>query len=603
MQLRYVTPHASISGQVSDEEVPSLVVISGPNGAGKTHLLEAISNHHVHVIEGDQKVGAKRDDHSIRYFPFGSLQAIAGRVSSGSAEGRWRKQVSDAIGLSNNQNPFAALVAGEESIGAAAKRLADMGFLSRSAIEMIEETAGKKLGEMTLGEISVFAPALSVQDDPFTSSITDIFMTYQTRLNSHRHRQWLYEMGKSTSTNFLTDEQFFERFGEAPWDLLNRTLQLIGLPYQFVLPDNFEMSWLEPTLVDGVRGHAVPVASLSTGEKTLLAIALGLYASELDDAAASLPRVLLLDEPDASLHPTMVDDMLRVLQDVMVDVRGVKVVMTTHSPTTVALAPEASIYVLERSETPRLHKRTRDEALKALTVGLPTLSVSAENRRQVFVESKFDEAIYSELFTTLRSSVDGPFSLEFVAVGHSRGGGCAPILRLVPELRERGNDRIFGMVDRDSGKQATEGVVFDTQFYAVENMVLNPLSVGLLLMRDDVIKGSDIGASDDIRHFAINSELLQPLVDHVVEFVTPRGSQAPSDTVLSSGANVQVPEWMKDIRGHDLEDALLEDIAPLRRYKNQLVMSICTSVIKDRPDLVPAAVLDVFASIGRDGLS
>ena len=60
------------------------------------------------------------------------------------------------------------------------------------------------------------------------------------------------------------------------------------------------------------------------------------------------PQVLLLDEVDASLHPSMMQNMLNVIEKVFLE-NGVKVILVTHSPTTIALAPEESVYVMNRS--------------------------------------------------------------------------------------------------------------------------------------------------------------------------------------------------------------------------------------------------------------
>ena len=125
------------------------------------------------------------------------------------------------------------------------------------------------------------------------------------------------------------------------------------------------------------------IESYSRGMKQRLHLARGLIA----DA-----RVLLFDEPDAGLHPLMVRSLLQVIGDIFCERNGVKAIMTTHNASTVALAPEEALYTIRRTARSRLRRASsRDEALTGLTVGLPTLSVRVENRRQVFVESKEDE--------------------------------------------------------------------------------------------------------------------------------------------------------------------------------------------------------------------
>jgi hypothetical protein len=71
----------------------------------------------------------------------------------------------------------------------------------------------------------------------------------------------------------------------------------------------------------------------------------------------------------------------------------VNVIATTHSPSTLACAPEESIYATS-AERAGLQKMTKGRALNLLTAGVPTLAVSFSGRRQVFVESEIDSSIY-----------------------------------------------------------------------------------------------------------------------------------------------------------------------------------------------------------------
>src|SRR6185437_10189202 len=116
----------------------------------------------------------------------------------------------------------------------------------------------------------------------------------------------------------------------------------------------------------------------------------------------------------------MTRNLLQVIEDVFLKRHGIKVILATHSPSTVALAPEESLYTISRTGDPRLKRTSQDEALKHLMVGLPTLSIRDENRRQAFVESEHDETSYQQLFRLLKDKLNTPFSLEFIASGPGR---------------------------------------------------------------------------------------------------------------------------------------------------------------------------------------
>ena len=84
------------------------------------------------------------------------------------------------------------------------------------------------------------------------------------------------------------------------------------------------------------------------------------------------PDLLLLDEVDSSLHPSMMKNMLNVIENIFLS-QGVKVILVTHSPTTIALSPEDSIFVMNRSGSQRVVKKKKQEALEILTQGFATI--------------------------------------------------------------------------------------------------------------------------------------------------------------------------------------------------------------------------------------
>ena len=68
----------------------------------------------------------------------------------------------------------------------------------------------------------------------------------------------------------------------------------------------------------------------------------------------------------------MMQNMLDVIDHIFLK-QGVKVILVTHSPTTIALAPESSVFVMNRSGSARIEKKTKQEALSVLTQGFATI--------------------------------------------------------------------------------------------------------------------------------------------------------------------------------------------------------------------------------------
>jgi energy-coupling factor transporter ATP-binding protein EcfA2 len=101
----------------------------------------------------------------------------------------------------------------------------------------------------------------------------------------------------------------------------------------------------------------------------LLALVASVYKASSD---RNFPKLLLLDEIDASLHPSMIQSMLGIVNDVFVT-NGVNTILVTHSPTTIAISPEESIHVMHQGGARRIERRTRGDALEILTEGFVTL--------------------------------------------------------------------------------------------------------------------------------------------------------------------------------------------------------------------------------------
>ncbi|MDQ1550987.1 MAG: hypothetical protein QOD50_409, partial [Actinomycetota bacterium] len=162
----------------------------------------------------------------------------------------------------------------------------------------------------------------------------------------------------------------------------------------------------------------VEAGSLSSGERTLLLIAMSFYSLSHRSQIISMPEIVLLDEPDSTLHPSMVRSLLDLLVEEFVGVHGVRVMITTHSPTTVALAPDESLFTMHRNGSPRFSKASsKDAALTQLLVGVPTLSIQSEHRRVVVVESPNDERRYSLLQSVVASTIGSERSLSFMPAG------------------------------------------------------------------------------------------------------------------------------------------------------------------------------------------
>ena len=600
MRLEFIQPYKSITAPVTSEEIADFVVLSGPNGAGKSHLLEAIEQGAIRVggIIGVQPSSAG----PIRLFTLGKLVMPSESTESLAVHrDRWinlkQNVQNDAAGLTSV--PGRNLLPGSDELEQEIRSRIERGQALRpQALQEMLTAAGKRLIDFTDDDFRQYAPLIMGVRDPFTITVSELFLAYQGRHEQNEFAQWRRDTRRLGGDIALTEEQFVARHGPPPWDLLNETLAMIGLEYQLNHPRGGEDNLpFEVRLTHRETGFQIDPTQLSAGEKALMAIAMSLYAGSHLGEAIELPKILLLDEPDASLHPSMVRSLLRVVDDIFCKRFGVKVIMATHAPSTVALAAADSLYTIRRIGDPRLRRASRDDALNGLMVGLPTLSVRNEHRRQVFVESQDDEGCYQELFRLLKDRLQTPFSLEFIASGRGGQGNDVEVKHLVRRLRAAGNP-VQGILDRDHRLDAPEGIVFIEGRRTLENLVLDPLLVGLFLLREHLVASEDV-VGGSLRHFEVRPHHAQPICDYVTSQIREgNDSEARVSVSYAGGFEVSIQRFYLDIDGHALEERLRLAFPPLNQYRGGgLKAKVIELALADVPGFAPQDVIELFQQL------
>jgi len=76
------------------------------------------------------------------------------------------------------------------------------------------------------------------------------------------------------------------------------------------------------------------------------------------------PKLLLLDESLAPLHPSVVCKAPGTVRCVLWEQRGIRIIIVTHSPTLVALAEEDSLFLVKRIDSElRIAKASKDDTI------------------------------------------------------------------------------------------------------------------------------------------------------------------------------------------------------------------------------------------------
>lgn len=642
MKLSFLKIHKSIAS-FPEIELPNFVVLTGVNGAGKSHLLEAIENGSMQIDD----IAVNNQTRPIRRFDWTNLipqdtGAFAPYQITQERHGFWnelsqyikeyRPQISQTLQQLNrfdldkleiseiiNLTPEKLILTGSTPEQAnqivQAIQSAASGATQNVAARFTQNDSNNRSRLVSLFQENTNKPFIAFEEndfyDYFPSSWQAIDMFQQSfgRLFADYQSNWLKNRNKYVANfdgepvTFLTNEEFLDRYGEPPWDFVNSVLEAANLDFRINHPPKYDDRPYEPILTDKVRNSQVKFNDLSSGERVLMSFALCLYYAGDRRQIVDYPKILLFDEIDAPLHPSMTQSLLSTIQDVLVNRHGIKVILTTHSPSTVALAPEESLYAMYKTDQRRMQKSTKDKALSILTTGVPTLSIDYENRRQVFVESHYDVQFYERLYEKLREHLVPEVSLNFIASGAGGNGNCEQVKDVVNQLKNGGSRTVYGIIDWDLTNSGNERikVLGRGNRHSIENYILDPVLVAAFLVREKWIERSAIGLSvhENYTNFVtFDSARLQEVANFVVNKVKSHKLPTVEDETVEDdklpcqylgGQVINLPKWFLHTQGHDLETILKNAFQELKRFQKepQLKLAIIDKVIDDVPSLIP----------------
>jgi predicted ATPase len=628
-------------------ELPQFTVLTGVNGAGKSHLLEALELGHI-SIEGilpNDPNGLR----PIRKFDSNTLVPTdTGAFSSGQMLNEKSNLWSQVDQQKNNYNN--GIYGQIAQLGLPRLSSLDIKSLAMLTVESIEgygvdrtraeqiystikqtisnhEAAARQnfiqqdrqnrsrfleeMGKRT--ELQLLAMEERDFYDNFPSMYhpVDIFQQSFARLFSIYQQNWrenkLKEIGRASGEDleYLTPEQFIEHYGQPPWEFLNEILESAALSFRVNEPAKYEDRPYEPLLTDVQRGTIVKFNDLSSGERILMSFALCLYHAADPNFARDFPQVLLLDEIDAPLHPSMTRSLLRTIEKTLVGKHRINVILTTHSPSTVALAPESSIYAMKKGGSNRLQPIVRDNALGILTAGVPALSVNYENRRQVFVESKYDVQFYSALYEIAKPSLLPEISLSFIAAGLEGNSNCSQVQDIVEKLVIGGNKTVFGLIDWDTRNSESKSVyvVGKNERYSIENFLLDPVLLAALLLREKAVSPAFFAEDRSISYINfkdLTEQQIQKVSDAVVSKIMPFSTETEFvEFRYHNGLKIKVPLCFAQMQGHNLEEKAKQEFPHLKRYHQapDLKLAVLRNVLDDYPELIPASIVEILKRI------
>lgn len=588
MQIKITQRHKSISPPC-DFEFPDFSVLTGKNGSGKTHLLEAIAdNQKSQVIINGNVV------RNIRYIGFNGLnpnieetcdpQSIIQHIKN--TWNQYHQSIQRQRNHNNNINVILQYI-GDENM----KR-----FISNTL-----EVTKKPIDQITEDDFADnFDISFMGQNDFFTAQFALIFKNYHRRQEENSINEYYLSKGQPVSKPVLSKEDFENKYGIPPWDFVNKILLETHIPYEVNSPVGTRLdSNFNFKLKDRVDGFEISSRDLSTGEKVLMSLALAIYNTGGD---LGKPQVLLLDEPDAGLHPSMSKMMVDVLNKNIVIENKIPTIISTHSPTTIIASEGISIYQMVRGNNIPTKIPTQ-QAVEILSSDVPFLKISNDKRRQVFVESKYDVNFY-ELLTNILVRLE-PLSAEpiYLPARTSNGSNCSDVIDIVTNLYKNGNEQVYGIIDWDTINKSNDRVIVlgENERYAIENYLLDPFLLGILFIRERKMNFSDFGLTSYSNYSEVgrltNSEA-QQIVDEVLKRLGLYSTNI-EEGLLYNGWTLSISTEFNKHQGHDMESLYKAKFPFLNAYQREdaLKKEIIEKVINDYPQYTPRQLFETIQKI------
>ncbi|WP_179362679.1 AAA family ATPase [Nitrosopumilus oxyclinae] len=419
MKLEYKNDFHSIK-QFTSTELPDFSILTGVNGSGKTHLLKAIQN-------GDVVIDSIEDVNDIIYFDYMEFR-VSNEPEQNSFQLRQEQKATWDLLDSQNIPRFGTLknnllsikssifpmTADSEKISEIAKTknkpllsltkkdLDDVTYEKISnykkrlkqifshpellkhggtlpTIVFVSKKFNSFLDEITYVEFTKLFEPIHLKENLLPIEIGKIFLKYRMSEFQECSANLQKINGNTTEIKKRAEEKCMERYnGQKPWEVVNSFLSTFSnFDYKLSFPEELDLSTYSnqdgplftPMLLDKKRDLAIPYNQLSSGEQILFSLALCLFKSKSDNM---FPKLLLLDEIDATLHPSMIENLFNVINEVFLK-NGTKVILSTHSPTTIALSDENSVFVVNKDGENKIEKSTKKNALHILTEGFATL--------------------------------------------------------------------------------------------------------------------------------------------------------------------------------------------------------------------------------------
>ena len=486
INIKTTAPYLSIQEGFEWKDIPSLAIITGVNGAGKTHLLSILqSDSNIDITsETGAKVNFVLSSHIRSQLSIEGLISYKNNITQRLVNikeldkditqyNSWIdstkssiKHTSDKIQLQKLYNDLSKYE------GWLKNKIKEKNGILIYAYEkelenILLKTGKKEIDEILDTEIWEYA-------NPYFNTLTEIqdFERFITQEEITRNGLFV-KLAKECRENEIPEIREQER----AYEKINRLFKKYGFEYYKMLdPFPSDKSRNGEVLFKGLKDELVQYNSLSSGEQMIVKFIIWAMST---DFRGNRINTMILDEPDAHLHPSMCKMMVEILQEISQpkDCGGsdIRIIITTHSPSTVAFAPEGSLFVMEKDENNNryIKKTSTEEAVSILSEGIFTfekainkftLIANSDKNNILFVEGKTDIIHLKKAIEILGYNLD----LDILELHDA--GALANFIRSTPAKLCNGK-RLIALFDCDNeGKKSFKSINGDIVFDNVQRV-------------------------------------------------------------------------------------------------------------------------------------
>lgn len=446
-----------------------------------------------------------------------------------------------------------------------------------------------------------------LKDDFLPTQLWRIIWNYYFKYKENKVNQFENTQDWNTEIEYLEDKDFIALYWKKPWEIINEILkEFSSMNYKLKSPETTWIHWSYQLklMKDDIE---VDFSNLSSGEKTLMALVATIYKTNSDNY---FPKLLLLDEIDSSLHPSMTKSLLNVIKNVFIK-NWVKVIFVTHSPSTIALSPDNSIRLLNRTWINLIEPINKEKAIWILS---EWFLIVKENQKNVLVEwnwddKRFYESIYRQL---IKFWLNDNIWINFISAwnwDNDWNGSCTKIKRFIEQVNNFWlKDYLLWLVDNDNSDEELPDKVFRLNRYSFENYKYDPIFIFGLLINDDYNDEEFLNLLEDLRIPKFNYQKLNELDENALNkitlFVCNKIKTFNSlEGINESLENIEyinwkkcrIPNWFLTTKWHDLEAKIPNS------FKNGNKVLITPKKLEDYSDRLPwfisKDIFEVFIKI------